>query len=69
MADHVASEAVRGARRLRWVAAGDGFNAGYLAARLAGRDPAQAAGAAHRLAGDVIRHPGALVPRAAAAMH
>jgi 2-dehydro-3-deoxygluconokinase len=50
-------------------AAGDGFNAGYLAARLAGRDPAQAAGAAHRLAGDVIRHPGALVPRAAAAMH
>ncbi len=50
-------------------AAGDGFNAGYLAARLAGRNPVQAAGAAHRLAGDVIRHPGALVPRAAAAMH
>ncbi len=50
-------------------AAGDGFNAGYLAARLDGRDPAQAAGAAHRLAGDVIRHPGALVPRASAAMH
>ena len=50
-------------------AAGDGFNAGYLAARLSGSDPAQAAGAAHRLAGNVIRHPGALVPRAAAAMH
>jgi 2-dehydro-3-deoxygluconokinase len=50
-------------------AAGDGFNAGYLAARLDGRDPAQAAGAAHRLAGDVIRHPGALVPRSSAAMH
>jgi len=50
-------------------AAGDGFNAGYLAARLAGREPAQAAGDAHRLAGDVIRHPGALVPRASAAMH
>jgi len=50
-------------------AAGDGFNAGYLAARLDGRDPAQAAGAAHRLAGDVIRHPGALLPRASAAMH
>ena len=50
-------------------AAGDGFNAGYLAARLSGSGPAQAAGAAHRLAGDVIRHPGALVPRAAAAMH
>ncbi len=50
-------------------AAGDGFNAGYLAARLNGDTPAQAAGAAHRLAGNVIRHPGALVPRAGAAMH
>jgi len=50
-------------------AAGDGFNAGYLAARFNGSDPLQAAGAAHRLAGDVIRHPGALVPRSAAAMH
>jgi 2-dehydro-3-deoxygluconokinase len=50
-------------------AAGDGFNAGYLAARLSGSNPAQAAGAAHRLAGNVIRHPGALMPRTAAAMH
>jgi 2-dehydro-3-deoxygluconokinase len=50
-------------------AAGDGFNAGYLAARLSGSDPAQAAGAAHRLAGNVIRHPGALMPRTATAMH
>jgi 2-dehydro-3-deoxygluconokinase len=50
-------------------AAGDGFNAGYLAARLAGESPPQAAGAAHRLAGNVIRHPGALVPRAQVAMH
>jgi 2-dehydro-3-deoxygluconokinase len=50
-------------------AAGDGFNAGYLAARLSGSEPLQAAGAAHRLAGHVIRHPGALVPRAGAAMH
>jgi 2-dehydro-3-deoxygluconokinase len=50
-------------------AAGDGFNAGYLAARLAGTDPAQAASAAHRLAGDVIRHQGAFVPRANAAVH
>jgi 2-dehydro-3-deoxygluconokinase len=50
-------------------AAGDGFNAGYLAARLTGDTPAQAASAAHRLAGNVIRHPGALVPRAEIAMH
>jgi len=50
-------------------AAGDGFNAGYLAARLNGIDVAEAASAAHRLAGDVIRNTGALVRRAGAAMH
>ena len=50
-------------------AVGDGFNAGYLAARLSGGDPAQAAIAAHRLAADVLRHPGSLVPRTAAAVH
>ena len=50
-------------------AAGDGFNAGYLAARLAGRPPVEAATAAHRLAGDVIRHRGAIIPRAGAAVH
>jgi 2-dehydro-3-deoxygluconokinase len=50
-------------------AAGDGFNAGYLAARLSGATPVAAAGAAHRLAGEVIRHSGALMPRAGAAMH
>jgi len=50
-------------------AAGDGFNAGYLAARLSGRAPAEAAAAAHRLAGQVIRHPGAIMPRAGAAVH
>jgi 2-dehydro-3-deoxygluconokinase len=50
-------------------AAGDGFNAGYLAARLTGTEAVQAASAAHRLAGNVIRHHGAFVPRADAAMH
>ena len=50
-------------------AAGDGFNAGYLAARLAGRGASEAAQAAHRLAGQVIRHRGAITPRAGAAMH
>jgi 2-dehydro-3-deoxygluconokinase len=50
-------------------AAGDGFNAGYLAARLSGGEPAQAASAAHRLAGNIISHAGALLPRAEAAMH
>jgi len=50
-------------------AAGDGFNAGYLAARLAGRAPIEAASAAHKLAGEVIRHRGAIMPRAGAAVH
>ena len=50
-------------------AAGDGFNAGYLAARLAGQAPTAAAAAAHRLAGQVIRHRGAIMPRARAAVH
>ncbi len=50
-------------------AAGDGFNAGYLAARLAGRSAIDAAAAAHRLASQVIRHRGAIVPRSGAAVH
>jgi 2-dehydro-3-deoxygluconokinase len=50
-------------------AAGDSFDAGYIAARLMGKGPSEAAGAAHHLAGQVIRHRGALMPRAAMAMH
>jgi 2-dehydro-3-deoxygluconokinase len=46
-------------------AAGDSFAAGYLAARLAGRRPEAAAAAGHRLAGAVIRHRGAIIPREA----
>jgi 2-dehydro-3-deoxygluconokinase len=50
-------------------AAGDGFNAGYLATRLAGGGPRAAATAAHRLAAQVIRHHGAITPRAGAVVH
>jgi 2-dehydro-3-deoxygluconokinase len=46
-------------------AAGDAFNGGYLAARLLGRAPAEAALAGHRMASAVIRHRGAIIPRAA----
>jgi len=49
-------------------AAGDSFNAGYLAARLAGELPPAAAAQAHRLAAEKIRHRGAIMPRATA-MH
>jgi 2-dehydro-3-deoxygluconokinase len=46
-------------------AAGDSFNAAYLAARHWGAAPAEAARAGHRLAAAVIRHPGAIIPRQA----
>jgi 2-dehydro-3-deoxygluconokinase len=44
-------------------AAGDSFGAGYMAARLSGDGPADAARAGHRLAGTVIRHRGAIIAR------
>jgi len=46
-------------------AAGDSFAAAYIAARLAGAEPIDAAGAGDRLAGVVVCHPGAIIPRAA----
>ncbi len=46
-------------------AAGDSFNAGYLAARLRNGSPADAAHLGHRLAAAVIQHRGAIVPHAA----
>ena len=49
-------------------AAGDSFNAAYLAARIGGDAPAAAVVAAHNLAAQVIRHRGAIMPRATA-MH
>ena len=44
-------------------AAGDSFNAAYIAARIAGRPPGEAAKAGHGLASKVIGHRGAIVPR------
>jgi len=46
-------------------AAGDSFGAAYMAARLSGKGPEDAARAGHRLAGTVIRHRGAIIPRSA----
>jgi 2-dehydro-3-deoxygluconokinase len=43
-------------------AAGDSFNAGYLAARLLGSTPEAAARLGCRLAARVIAHPGAVIP-------
>ena len=43
-------------------AAGDAFNGGYLAARIAGFDIERAVRAGHRLAGAVVQHRGAIIP-------
>ncbi len=43
-------------------AAGDSFNAGYLAAKLAGAAPTEAVKAGHNLASAVIGHHGAIIP-------
>jgi len=45
--------------------AGDAFNAGYLAARLQGSPVADAVDRARRLAGAVVAHRGAIIPRSA----
>ena len=42
-------------------AAGDSFNAGYLAGRITGLSPIEAAQTGHALASQVIRHKGAIV--------
>jgi len=42
--------------------AGDSFNGGYLAARLSGQPPVEAAATAHRVAAAVVRVRGALAP-------
>jgi 2-dehydro-3-deoxygluconokinase len=44
-------------------AAGDSFAAAYLWARASGATPPDAARAGHRLAGTVVRYPGAIIPR------
>ena len=46
-------------------AAGDSFSAAYIAARRTGAAPAAAAVAGHRLAGIVVGHRGAIIPRTA----
>ena len=45
-------------------AAGDSFNAGYMAARLKGRTPAESARIGAALAAEVIQHTGAVIPHA-----
>ncbi|WP_297835581.1 sugar kinase [Pseudomonas sp.] len=51
------------ARVVDTTAAGDSFSAAYLAQRLKGASPEEAAHAGHTLASLVIQYPGALIPK------
>jgi 2-dehydro-3-deoxygluconokinase len=50
-------------------AAGDSFNAAYLASRLQGQSAEAAAGAGHRLSNEVVQQRGAIIARRQSAMH
>jgi 2-dehydro-3-deoxygluconokinase len=60
---HVPAESI--ADVVDTTAAGDSFAAAYLWARTGGAAPPVAARAGHRLAGTVVRYPGAIIPRSA----
>lgn len=55
-------DAVHVAAPVDTTGAGDSFNGGYLAARLAGHEPADAARRAHKVAAAVVQVRGALAP-------
>ena len=57
--------AAKTVQALDTTAAGDSFNAAYLAARMCGQTQAQAASFGCELAAAVVCHPGAIIPQAA----
>jgi 2-dehydro-3-deoxygluconokinase len=61
--DMEAIEAVRTGKVIDTTAAGDAFNAGYIAARLRRETPPRSADSGHTLAATVLGHRGALAPK------
>ncbi len=61
--DFIAVPAVKVNNVVDTTAAGDSFSAGYLAKRLTGGSTVDSAVAGHTLAGTVIQHRGAIIPR------
>ncbi|MHC1548615.1 sugar kinase [Phyllobacterium sp. K27] len=59
---HQASVPAVKAKAIDTTGAGDSFNGGYIAARLAGLDPTKAAASAHKVAARVVEFHGALAP-------
>lgn len=57
----IAVEAISIDKIVDTTAAGDSFSAGYLAKRLLGGSMQESAIAGHKLAGQVIKHPGAII--------
>ena len=60
--DRTPGDLARAAKVVDSTAAGDSFNAGYLAALVRGRSDLEAASDGHNLAAKVIQHPGAILP-------
>ena len=63
--DEVKVTATRVEKVVDTTAAGDSFSAGYLAKRLQGGTIVESAQAGHLLAGTVIQHKGAIIPKIA----
>lgn len=61
--DFIAVPAVKVRNVVDTTAAGDSFSAGYLAKRLTGGSTVDSAVSGHALAGTVIQHRGAIIPR------
>lgn len=59
----IRAEVISGVNVVDTTAAGDSFNAGFLAAFVSGREPIECLDAGQKLAATVIQHRGAIIPK------